>query len=70
MGQVTRMEMQSPVTSRVGVHFIVDADTSPADELIHDALRALRALDLEAPTAEVAETYAAALVDALEHAGN
>jgi hypothetical protein len=64
------MQTQPPVISRVGVHFIVDADAAPADELIHDALRALQSLDLEAPTTEVAEMYAAALVDALERVGN
>jgi hypothetical protein len=55
------------VVVRVGLTFTVDRST-PSDPL-HDALEALRALELEAPTTEVGEHYADLIRRALEHAG-
>lgn len=41
----------------------------PPNKPIHDALAAIRALRVEAPTEEVAEHYATLIIDALEKAG-
>ena len=67
--------MESPmrrttVIAEVPVRFSVDPEAAPPNGPIHDALRALRTLEIEAPTLEVAELYAQLLVDALERAGN
>jgi hypothetical protein len=56
--------------ARVEVHFDVDPCSPPEDAPIHDGLRALKALEIEAPLPEVAELYAVLVVDALERAGN
>jgi hypothetical protein len=57
-------------TVKADVRFDVDPCSPPADAPIHDALRSLRLLEIEAPTAELAELHAALLVEALERAGN
>jgi hypothetical protein len=57
-------------TVTVDVRFAVDAASRPPDGPIHDALRGVRSLEIEAPTSEVGVLYAALLVDALEQAGN
>lgn len=54
---------------RVGVTFTIDRD-HPAPILpLHDALLALRCLELEAPTLEAGEHYADIIRQALEHVG-
>jgi hypothetical protein len=55
--------------ARVKVQFDVDPCSPPEDAPIHDGLRALKALEIEAPSQEVAELYAVLVVEALERAG-
>lgn len=51
------------------ITFEVDRMLPPPNKPIHDALAAIRALRVEAPTEEVAEHYATLIIDALEKAG-
>lgn len=64
------MSTHDTVVTRVGLRFIVDDAVSPPSGLIHDALRALTAVEIEAPSPEVAELYADEIRRALERAGN
>ena len=64
------MPVRSPDTTTVSVLFRVDPCLPPAEAPIHDALRSLRGFELDAPTTEMAESYGALLLDALERAGN
>ena len=61
---------QKAVAWQVRVTFGVDPDVPPRNAAIHDALRALRALELDAPTLELAEHHAQVIVSALERAGS
>jgi hypothetical protein len=49
----------------VGVHFTIDNELPPPRSVIHEALEALRAFDIEAPNNEVAEHYADVIMKAL-----
>lgn len=69
-GHSVVMQTYPHMIARVEVHFAVDPCSPPEDAPIHDGLRALRALEIEAPSQELAELYAALVVDALERAGN
>jgi hypothetical protein len=64
------MQTQSHMIARVEVRFDVDPCSPPVDGPIHDGLRALRALEIEAPSQEIAALYAVLVVDALERAGS
>ena len=64
------MQTHPHMTARVEVRFDVDPCSPPVDAPIHDGLRALKALEIEAPSQEVAELYAVLVIDALERAGN
>jgi len=55
---------------RIGLTFRVDKTIPPMREPIHDALEAVRAVEVEAPTSEVAEHYATLLKSALEREGS
>jgi hypothetical protein len=57
------------VIVRVALHFTV-SQAHPAPRVpLHDALEALRALEVEAPTLEAGEHYGELLRAALERAG-
>ena len=58
-----------PVFS-VGVDFTIDHTLEPSYGVIHEALEALRAFDIEAPTSEVAEHYADVIMRALTEDGS
>ena len=64
------MQTHPQMIARVKVQFDVDPCSPPEDAPIHDGLRALKALEIEAPSQEVAELYAVLVVEALERAGN
>jgi hypothetical protein len=64
------MRPQSTVVAHIDVTFHVDSAAPPPDRPIHDALRSVRALEIEAPTVEHAEHYAVQLMHELERAGN
>ena len=64
------MQTRSSVTARIPMSFTVDPDAPPRNQPIHDALRSARALEIEAPSLEIAEHYASLLMQALERAGN
>jgi hypothetical protein len=55
---------------RVGLTFRVDKTLPPERAPLHDALEALRAVDIEAPTSEAAEHFADLLRLALEREGS
>jgi hypothetical protein len=55
---------------RVGISFSVERDMLLPRVVIHDALEALQAIEIEAPTQEVAEHYADLIRLVLEEAGN
>jgi len=58
------------VIVRVTLHFTVDRSVPPPSETLHDALEALRALEIEASSVEQAELYADLIRVALERAGS
>lgn len=64
------MPTHHEIVARVGMRFGVDENVPPPHDLIHDALVALRAVELETSSLELAELYADALRRALEDAGN
>jgi hypothetical protein len=64
------MPAQSTVVAHIPVTFRVNPQAPPPDRPIHDALRSVRALEIEAPTLELAEHYAEGLMRELERAGN
>jgi hypothetical protein len=64
------MATRPTVTARIAISFTVDPDTAPQNQPIHDALKSARALEIEAPSLEIAELHASLLVRALERAGN
>lgn len=55
---------------RVGLTFAVDDGQPPPRAVIHDALEALRAVEVEAPTQEAAEHFVDRIRLVLEQAGN
>ncbi|HYQ96749.1 MAG TPA: hypothetical protein VEO92_00155 [Candidatus Nitrosocosmicus sp.] len=55
---------EHPIYS-IGINFEVDNTMPPPRNVIHEALEAVRGIDVEAPTSEVAEHYVDVLMRAL-----
>ena len=64
------MTPRQTLIAHVPVSFRIDPHAPPPAWAIHDALAAVRAIEFEVPTLEIAELYAQLLIDALEHAGS
>jgi hypothetical protein len=60
--------MDAPVIVRVGMHFKTQG--SVATSPLGDALRAVRLIEVEAPSVEAGEHYANMVMEALEREGD
>ena len=67
---VSLLKNGEPSIYSVGVSFEVDPTVNPPFGVIHEALRAVRGFDIEAPTSEVAEHYADVIMRALIEDGS